>query len=49
MVPVLGVGMPTWQVPTAGAAGLRGALGWMLPPGDLPKVRFPVARGVVRW
>ena len=41
------VGTPTCVEPTTGAAGLVGALGWLLPPGDLPKVRFPVARGVV--
>ena len=38
----------TCLVATAGAAAWVGALGWIMPGEDLPKVRFPVARAMVK-
>ena len=40
--------MPTCLVATAGAAAWAGALGWIMPGGDLPKVRFPVAMAMIK-
>ena len=48
MVTLLVFGMPTCLVTTAGAAAWGGALGWIIPGEDLPKVRFPVARAMVK-
>ena len=46
--PLRWVETPTCLVTTAGAAAWGGALGWIIPGEDLPKVRFPVARAMIK-